>query len=123
MQRTGEASSLSSGEASPVFYLARRRWAIRSKSRREKGFIEIIFTKGALPMSKNTRIYHRWNGYTAADCACQFCLWYPGKDRPCTLEVCCCEEEQAGEQGALSRVMPQNQAMLKKDSPSISCRG
>jgi len=45
-------------------------------------------------MGSNTRIYNRWQGYTLADCACEYCANYPGKDKPCPLEVCCCAEER-----------------------------
>ena len=46
------------------------------------------------PMGNTTRIYNRWQGYTLADCSCIFCVNYAGRDKPCPLEVCCCEEER-----------------------------
>ena len=45
-------------------------------------------------MGENTRIYNRWQGYTVADCRCEYCLFYAGKKHPCPLDVCCCEEER-----------------------------
>ena len=32
--------------------------------------------------------------YTLNDLDCQYCLNYQGKDEPCQLEVCCCEDEK-----------------------------
>ena len=46
-------------------------------------------------MGSNTRVYDKFQGYTLADCACDACLHYPGKNKPCPLEVCCCAEEKA----------------------------
>jgi hypothetical protein len=45
-------------------------------------------------MGQNTRIYNRWSGYTLGDCACEFCLYYAGKKKPCPLEICAVEEER-----------------------------
>jgi hypothetical protein len=45
-------------------------------------------------MGQNTYIYNRWQGYTAADCDCCYCVHYMGKNHPCPLEVCCCTEER-----------------------------
>lgn len=42
----------------------------------------------------------RFTGYTVEDCACKYCLYYQGKKKGCTLEICCCEEER---QQALAR--------------------
>ncbi len=42
-------------------------------------------------MSKH--IVNRWSGYTLADCACEYCLYYGGKKKGCQLEECCCAEE------------------------------
>ncbi len=38
-------------------------------------------------------IVNRWSGYTLADCACEYCLYYGGKKKGCQLEECCCAEE------------------------------
>ena len=45
-------------------------------------------------MGKYTHVYDRWPGYSVADCQCCYCLYYPGKNKPCPLEVCCCAEER-----------------------------
>ena len=46
-------------------------------------------------MSVYTRRYNKFKSYTLEDCACIYCLHYPGrKNRPCPLEVCCCAEER-----------------------------
>ena len=45
-------------------------------------------------MGSTTRIYDRWQGYTLADCRCEYCVNFPGKDKPCPLAVCCCEKEK-----------------------------
>lgn len=45
-------------------------------------------------MTRNTRIQNRFTGYTAADCACEFCLYYGGKRKGCTIEICCYIEER-----------------------------
>jgi len=45
-------------------------------------------------MGRNTRTYNRWQGYTLADCNCVYCVYYPGKKKPCPLDVCCCAEER-----------------------------
>jgi hypothetical protein len=44
-------------------------------------------------MKGNTRIYNRWQGYSVADCACEWCLYYDGKCG-CALESCCCQKER-----------------------------
>ena len=46
-------------------------------------------------MSANTRILDRWHDYSVADCACEYCLYYKGKKRGCSLGTCCCEVERA----------------------------
>lgn len=45
-------------------------------------------------MTENTRILHRFTGYTVADCDCEYCLHYGGKRTSCTAESCCCTEER-----------------------------
>lgn len=45
-------------------------------------------------MGPNTRIYHRFTGYTLEDCACCYCLHYDGKRKGCTVEPCCCLSER-----------------------------
>ena len=42
-------------------------------------------------MSKNTRIYDRFQ-YFAEDCDCSVCLYWKGAKRGCTLTACCCED-------------------------------
>ena len=42
------------------------------------------------------RINNRWQGYTAADCDCMYCLHYGGtknKEVQCLVEECFCIEE------------------------------
>lgn len=63
-------------------------------------------------MTEYTRRYNRFKGYTLKDCACEYCLHFAGRKKPCPLEVCCCadekrqaiEHERAGTQ--LSAVSP-----------------
>jgi len=42
-----------------------------------------------------TRIYDKIEGYSLEDCACEFCIHYKGKSKPCGQEICCCAEEKA----------------------------
>ena len=42
-----------------------------------------------------TRIYDKFEGYSLEDCACEFCIHYKGKSKPCGQDVCCCAEEKA----------------------------
>jgi len=44
-------------------------------------------------MGQNTRIYEKFQGYTTADCSCDYCLYKTKAG--CSLEVCCCIEEKA----------------------------
>jgi hypothetical protein len=46
-------------------------------------------------MGHNTRIYHRFQGYTTADCRCCYCAYWRGKKRGCAPEACCCADERA----------------------------
>lgn len=46
-------------------------------------------------MGQHTKIYHKFSGYTAADCDCKYCLHYGGKQFGCLLPVCCCIEERS----------------------------
>ncbi len=42
------------------------------------------------------RIYNKWQGYSLADCDCQYCLYYGGKrkgERVCLSEKCVCLDE------------------------------
>ena len=41
--------------------------------------------------------------YTLDDLACEYCLHYQGKRKPCPLETCCCEEER---REAIERMQP-----------------
>ena len=40
--------------------------------------------------SNNTRIINKFEFWSVADCACEFCINYT-KDQPCPLDVCCIE--------------------------------
>ena len=42
-------------------------------------------------MGAETR-YHNKFDYYAEDCDCILCLWYPGKNKPCPLDECYCQE-------------------------------
>lgn len=44
-------------------------------------------------MDKPIKAHSRFTGYTLADCACIYCLYY-SKKRGCSQEVCCCEAEK-----------------------------
>ena len=46
-------------------------------------------------MGSNTRIYDKFEHWSLADCACEACLNYPGKEQQCPRQVCCCAEEKA----------------------------
>ena len=60
---------------------------------------------------QHTHISNRFEWWSVADCACEHCLFYRGKTRPCPLETCCCEDirqeallrEQAASDGATAR--------------------
>jgi len=41
--------------------------------------------------SNNTRIINKFEFWSVADCACEFCINYT-KDQPCPLDVCCIED-------------------------------
>jgi hypothetical protein len=43
-------------------------------------------------MGSNTRIYHRFEWWSVADCRCELCIHYQGEKRPCPLEVCIVED-------------------------------
>jgi len=43
--------------------------------------------------NSNTRIYHKFSGYTLEDCDCRYCLHYGGKRKGCLLDECVCTEE------------------------------
>jgi hypothetical protein len=45
-------------------------------------------------MGSNTRIYDKFESWSTDDCACEACLYYPGKSKPCPRKVCCCAEEK-----------------------------
>ena len=38
------------------------------------------------------RIYNKFDFWSIADCACEFCPFYSEKGRKCTLDVCCCAD-------------------------------
>ena len=46
-------------------------------------------------MGSNTRVYNKFEFWSVADCACEHCQFFAGKNRPCPLEVCCCEDIRA----------------------------
>lgn len=49
-------------------------------------------------MKGNTKIYNKFKGYSLADCACEYCLYYGGKRSgkvTCLSEECVCKEEIA----------------------------
>ena len=41
----------------------------------------------------NTKIYHRFSGYTLEDCDCRYCLHYGGGRKGCLADKCVCIEE------------------------------
>ena len=45
-------------------------------------------------MGPNTKIYGRFTGYTVKDCSCEYCLYYGGKRKGCTVKYCCCLKER-----------------------------
>ena len=47
-------------------------------------------------MGSNTRIFDKFEHWSLADCACEACLYYQGKKKPCQRQICCCAEERAG---------------------------
>ena len=38
------------------------------------------------------RIYNRFKHWSVDDCACERCINYAGKGKPCPLEKCCIED-------------------------------
>ena len=44
-------------------------------------------------MGQNTRVYDKFEGYSAEDCSCDYCLYKTKAG--CSLEACCCAEEKA----------------------------
>ena len=47
-------------------------------------------------MGKYTRIYNKFQGYTLADCSCEYCLYYGGKRKgkvTCLADECVCKDE------------------------------
>ena len=54
-------------------------------------------TNSKSPMSnhkrgKGTRIYNKFEHWSVADCACEHCQHYAGKNKPCPLDKCCIED-------------------------------
>lgn len=45
-------------------------------------------------MGSNKHIYDRFEWWSVADCACEHCLYYAGKKKPCPLETCDIEAER-----------------------------
>jgi hypothetical protein len=66
-------------------------------------------------MGVNTRIYDRFEFWSVEDCRCEFCVNYTGKNRPCSLEVCCIadirEEALRREQGAANGAQTREEAV------------
>ncbi|MCL2816720.1 MAG: hypothetical protein FWD23_19140 [Oscillospiraceae bacterium] len=56
-------------------------------------------------MGKNIRIYDRFEYWSVADCACEYCVNFV-KNRPCLPEMCCIadirEEAIRREQGSVN---------------------
>ena len=46
-------------------------------------------------MGSNTRVYNKFEFWSVADCACEHCQFYAGKNSTCPLEVCCCGDIRA----------------------------
>ena len=46
-------------------------------------------------MGSNTRIVDKFEHWSLKDCACEACLYFPGKGKPCPRQICCCAEEKA----------------------------
>jgi len=69
-------------------------------------------------VTNNTRIYNRFAGYTTDDCACEVCLFYGGKKRPCLLDECCCMVER---QAALEREQGANNGSTAHGAAAL-CR-
>ena len=44
------------------------------------------------PKKQNVRNVNKWQGYYLEDTDCQYCLYYKGKKRGCTLTACSCED-------------------------------
>ena len=68
-------------------------------------------------MSANTHIYNKFKWWSVDDCSCIYCLHYPGKNKPCPLEICCCIEER---EEALRRERTASDAATRKEAES--CR-
>jgi len=68
--------------------------------------------------SKNTRIINKFEFWSVADCACEFCINYT-KDQSCPLDVCCIEdirqEAIRREQAATSSSEPASSANAAND--------
>jgi len=63
-------------------------------------------------MGSTTRIYDKWQGYSVLDCDCRYCMYYRGKARGCSRQVCCCSEERTG---ALSRENSSNSVSISAE--------
>jgi len=51
-------------------------------------------TNGKSPMSNHKRgtgprIYNKFEHWSVEDCACETCINYAGKGKPCPLDKCC----------------------------------
>ena len=55
-------------------------------------------------MGKTVRQFNKFQ-YFAEDCDCQYCVYYGGKKRGCTLTACCCDDirQDAINNGRLKR--------------------
>jgi len=60
----------------------------------EHGLVFILPTRRRYPLAKsqNTHISNRFEYWSVADCACEYCQFYIKKGRSCKLETCCCSD-------------------------------
>lgn len=59
---------------------------------------------------------NKFTGYTLEDCACELCLHYAGRGKPCPLETCCCEDEKQ-EAIARAQATPDLPPLRKRHDP------
>jgi hypothetical protein len=43
-------------------------------------------------MGSFTRIYNKFEWWSVADCACEYCLYWKGAKKGCSLTACACED-------------------------------
>ena len=49
----------------------------------------------SLNKPNSTHIFDKFKCWSVADGACEFCIHYPGKNKPCPHEICYCAEEKS----------------------------